>query len=317
MGLGLASLLLPRNLITSEVLTFGLIADVHKDLMPDADHRLITFIQEANKRDVDMILQLGDFCMAENSNQQFINIWNSFGGAKYHVLGNHDMDRHSKEEMLQFWNMPSTYYSFIQKGVRFIVLDANFLFDGKRYVDYKNANFYVDNALRTFINEEQILWLESELDSKDLPTIICSHQSLRHEEWGVKNRSVIQRILERHKHQILCCLNGHNHLDYHHIQNGINYLDINSASYYWTSDEYKSHDRFPDELYQKYKLLPNLAAYRDPLFAFARIDQNGLHLSGVQSQWIPPSPFEVGLPKGKVGSQPSPIISDFQVEKSF
>ncbi|GGK41880.1 MULTISPECIES: hypothetical protein [Flavobacteriaceae] len=61
---------------------------MHKELIPGVDERLETFINKANERKVDFIIQLGDFCMAEGKNRAFLNIWKSFEGRKYHVLGN-------------------------------------------------------------------------------------------------------------------------------------------------------------------------------------------------------------------------------------
>ena len=135
MGVGAACTVVPQTLIsfktasenkTAKPLKFGIITDVHKDLIPDADERLEKFIKEAVKRKVDFIIQLGDFCFAESKNLGFLGIWNSFKGPKYHVLGNHDMDRNSKPEMLEFLGMPKTYYSYDIGGYHFVVLDANF-----------------------------------------------------------------------------------------------------------------------------------------------------------------------------------------------
>ena len=78
LGKGATSLLLPSTLLSfkpsisstdnSEKLTFGIVSDVHKDLMPDAGERLETFITKATERQVDFIIQLGDFCMADSKN---------------------------------------------------------------------------------------------------------------------------------------------------------------------------------------------------------------------------------------------------------
>ena len=185
-GLGLMSSILPQQLIkfnplssdSQSKLRFGIIADVHKDLMPDANDRLEDFIVKATELDLDFVIQLGDFCMADAANKDFMNIWETYKKPRYHVLGNHDMDRHSKEEMLDFWNMPATYYSYDFQGYHFVVLDANFLYQDGKFIDYDKSNFYVDSNLRTFINTEQIAWLKADLEATNLPTIVFSHQSL-------------------------------------------------------------------------------------------------------------------------------------------
>ena len=56
LGGGTAAALMPNIVLAfrpapigsaAKTVTFGLVADVHKDLMPDADDRLETFIEEA------------------------------------------------------------------------------------------------------------------------------------------------------------------------------------------------------------------------------------------------------------------------------
>ncbi|PCE63735.1 metallophosphoesterase family protein [Sediminicola luteus] len=304
----------PKSQTGARDLQFGIITDVHKDLMPDADARLASFIKEAQAREVDFIIQLGDFCMAKPENDGFMAIWNQFKGPKYHVLGNHDMDAHSKTEMLAYWQMPQPYYSFDQNGFHFIVLDANFLYKDGTYIDYEKANFYIDGKYRTFIDEAQLKWLAQDLAQNELPTLVFSHQSLWHYEWGVKNRLQVQQLLEAHSEKIVCCLNGHNHIDFHHQLNGIDYIEVNSASYHWMAPAYKNTERFPKALYEKHKYLSQMATYQDALFAFVRLDPRGkMELQGTKSQWVAPSPEATGMPLAPLGNRPSPEISDYGI----
>lgn len=325
MGVGALATMVPTTLLSftpsivseskSKTLRFGIATDVHKDLMPDADARLETFIKEAMDRKVDFIIQMGDFCMADNKNKDFLRIWETYKGPKYHVLGNHDMDRHSKAEMLDFWGMPKTYYSYDFDNYHFIVLDANFLYEDGKFINYNKANFYVDDSISTFINDEQIEWFKADLEATKLPTIVFSHQSLWHYQWGVKNRLTLQRIMEAQKDKVICCLNGHNHLDYHHHQNGIDYIEINSMSYQWMSSKFASKERFAEAFYKDYPNLPNIAAYKDPLYAFVTLDNKGtMAIEGVKSQWISPSPYEMGMPKGIEGLVYSAEISDYKIK---
>jgi predicted MPP superfamily phosphohydrolase len=324
-GAGTLATMIPTTLLSftpailsenkSKNLSFGIVTDVHKDLMPDADKRLETFINEAIDRKVDFIIQMGDFCMAETKNKGFLKIWETYKGPKYHILGNHDMDRHSKEEMLDFWGMPKTYYSYDFHNYHFIVLDANFLYEDGKFTDYNKANFYVDDSIATFIDNEQIEWFKADLEATKLPTIVFSHQSLWHYQWGVKNRLTLQKIMEAQKEKVICCLNGHNHLDFHHHQNGIDYIEINSMSYQWMSSKYTSKERFPESFYKQYSNLPNIAAYKDPLYAFLTLDSKGvMTIEGVKSQWISPSPYDMGMPKGIEGLVYSAEISDYKIK---
>ena len=293
-------------------LNFGIVSDVHKDLMPDANQRLETFINQAKERKVDFIIQMGDFCFGESKNKDFLNIWETYKGPKYHVLGNHDMDRNSKAEMLDFWCMPKTYYSYDFGGFHFIILDANFLYQDEKYVDYENANFYVDSKIRTFINDEQIEWFDADLQATKLPTLVFCHQSLWH---GVKNRLALQKIMETNKERVICSLNGHNHTDYHFKKNGIDYIGINSMSYQWVSGKYESTERFSKELYKEYGNLHHIAGYKDPLYAFASLNPSGkMKIEGVKSDWISPSPFEMSEPNDERKFGSSIQISDYRIK---
>lgn len=317
-GLGAAAVTLPSTVLSfapsarkaNKKLTFGLVADVHKDLMPDADERLEVFIEQAQKRKVDFIIQMGDFCFAETKNKGFLKTWETYTGPKYHILGNHDMDKNTKSEMLDFWGMPKTYYSYDFGGYHFIVLDANFLYQDDKFVDYQHANFYVDSSIRTFINDEQIEWFKADLAATKFPTVVFSHQSLWH---SVKNRLVLQKIMEDRKDKVICCLSGHSHIDFHHQQNDIDYIGINSMSYQWVQ-KYTSTERFPKELYEQYGNLPHIAGYKEPLYAFATLNSKGtMDIEGVKSEWMYPSPYDLGMPIETEGEANSPQISDFEV----
>lgn len=320
-GVGAAATMIPSTMVSfvpsissdknSKNLKFGIVTDVHKDLMPDADERLDTFIQQAIKRDVDFIIQMGDFCFGESKNKGFLNIWEQYKGPKYHVLGNHDMDMDSKEEIMDFWGMPKTYYSYDKGGYHFVVLDANFLYQDNKFIDYKNANFYVDSSIRTFIHDEQIEWFQADLESTRLPTIVFCHQSLWH---GVNNREKLQKIMESYSDKVICSLNGHHHTDYHFKQQGVDYIGINSMSYQWVQ-KYTSNDRFPKDLYNQYPNLPHIAGYEDSLYAFATIKPKGiLEIEGVKSNWMSPSPYDLGKPKEKGASSYVPQISNYKIK---
>ncbi|NND09536.1 MAG: metallophosphoesterase [Saprospiraceae bacterium] len=294
-------------------LTFGIVTDVHHGMLPDTEARLSKFIAAAIDRDVDFIIQMGDFCHPGKKSSGFLKIWQQFNKPAYHVLGNHDMDLTSKAGIMEFWEMPSPYYTFESDGIRFIILDANFLYRDGTFIDYEEANFYVDNEYRTYIDEEQIEWFAAELDQSDKPIMVFSHQSLWHYQWGVKNRLLVQKHLERNAQKIICCLNGHNHIDFHHHQNNIDYVEVNSMSYQWMGDKHQIK-RYPQELLKDFKWLNHIAPYQDPLYAFASIDYKyNLTIEGIRSRWMPPSPSDAGFRQQVYGNQYSPAISDYKL----
>ena len=74
---------------------FGLIADIHPDVMPDGIERVRAFVAALQRAEVDFILQLGDFCWPAPRNRPFLEAWNQFRGPRFHVLGNHDIQINS------------------------------------------------------------------------------------------------------------------------------------------------------------------------------------------------------------------------------
>ena len=173
-------------LSSARPLRFGVIADVHKDVMHDADQRLAAFVERATEAKVDFIIQMGDFCVPKAENQGFMDIWRRWKGPNYHVIGNHDTDGgYSREQTVAYYNMPSRYYSFEEGDFHFVVLDGN-----DRPADHVSG-------YPCYINAEQQAWLKEDLSATTRPTLVMVHQSLeRPEDGGVQNGEAVRRILE-------------------------------------------------------------------------------------------------------------------------
>lgn len=311
---------LPKLTPAPKPIRFGLLADAHADLIPDKMERLEAFVIEAKSKELDFILQLGDFCFPKKENKAFLNLWRQYKGPRYHVLGNHDMDLSSKAVIMDFWAMPQAYYSFDIGALHIIVLDANYLHVDGQYLDYDTANFYIDGSKRTFVDPAQLEWLKADLKATQKQCIIFSHQSLINAIHGIKNRVEIQLILEAENQRagfqkVIACFNGHDHIDFHRQLNGIHYVEINSLSYQWLGQKYSNKTRYPAELYEQYSALDKIAPYKDPLYSFVEIDlEKGLvQIEGKQSQWLPPGPEALGVADQVPGNQYSPLIRDRQL----
>ena len=183
----------------------------------------------------DFVVELGDFKdMDEKHNpetalrflDEIESVLQGFGGRVYHVLGNHDMDCISKEEFLQHTRNAGrargkSYYSFGRKGIRFIVLDANFNEDGTPYC---RGNF---DWTRAFIPEEEIEWLRSELQASRKPVIIFCHQMLDYfsgapQNVCVANAREVVPLLEQ-SGRVAAVVQGHHHTGHYSQRNGIHY----------------------------------------------------------------------------------------------
>ena len=292
-----ATAALPLPLLAAEggkKLRIGLITDVHKDIMPDADDRLKAFVTAMNAEKVDAVMQLGDFCIPKPANLGFLEIYNGFSGPRYHVLGNHDMDGgFTREQTVAYFGMKDRYYSFDLGGCHFVVLDSNDEPEGWK------------RGYPAFIAKEQVEWLRADLAKTKLNTFVFSHQSLEIAAC-IDNQEEVRRVIEaartpEEKEKVAGCFNGHWHIDHWRKINGIPYVHINSASYFWMGGEFR-RDRLEPELAKKFPHVASTAPYRGPLFTVLEIDPEAgsFRVRGMKSEWQAPTPEDV--------SYKSPVI---------
>jgi predicted phosphodiesterase len=297
-GIGAGSFLIPsmlrpcfaRSGKSRNKVRFGICADVHKDIIHDADKRLKFFIDAMKKQKVDFIVQLGDFCRPSPANLGFLAIWKQFTGPGYHVLGNHDMDGgFTREQTLKFWGTKKKYYSFDTGGFHFIVLDGNDVKKEDRAPGYPR-----------FIGAEQLDWLKADLERTDNFTILFSHQSLENNQ-SIENNAKVRAVLENANKaagfgKVVASLSGHHHIDFVKTINSIHYIQINSMSYKWVGEKYR-HARFSPEIEKAHPWVSYTIPYKEPLFAIVTLTSDGiLNIDGTKSQFIPPTPSELGCP---------------------
>lgn len=277
---------------------FAIASDFHAPDIPDGEHRVATFIKAANDEKVDFIIELGDFCRLDSASQVYRDLWNSFPGGKYHVIGNHDMDRYTFEEYTQGMNMPARYYSFDQGDFHFIVLDGNNLFDGKKYTHYARANYYVDAKKRAHIDPEQMDWLKKDLAATNKRCILFSHQSI---EEALNNGAEVRKILEAENQRagfkkVVMAFGGHNHSNYSKEINGITYVQINSASYVWIGEPTQTEKRYSKEINDRFGgILKYSMTYTEPLYAIITLNSKGATLKGTDAEFVPPTPKDLNM----------------------
>ena len=229
---------------TGRTLRFGMVTDPHfarrreniGRYYLDSAVKMQQAVDYFRGQDLDFIIELGDFkdmspakdpAEALGYLDSIEQVFQSYGGPAYHVLGNHDMDCISKSEFLSRTANPGraagrSWYSFARKGVRCIVLDANFK---KDLTPYDRGNFSWKSAT---IPPEQLAWLDAELSSHPRQrTLIFVHQRLdsfsgddRH--YFVLNAAEVVSVLERHP-QVLAVFQGHCHEGGYSLRSGIHY----------------------------------------------------------------------------------------------
>ncbi|MEM9649064.1 MAG: metallophosphoesterase [Bacteroidota bacterium] len=283
-----------ENISDNGPLRVGIVADVHQDIIYDGVERLRFFMEDMNKRQPNFIIQLGDFALPRKRNGAFLDVWNQFEGAKYHVLGNHDMRDFgfTREQTMEWWQMEKRYYAFDNGGFHFVVLDGN----------DKNPKPW--SGYDRYIGKEQKEWLKRDLQNTKKPTVVFCHQSME-AEGGIANRKEIRAIFEeakisKNQSKIIACFSGHHHSDYVKTINDIPYIQINSMSYKWVGDEYQ-YRRFAPHIEAAYPNLSKTCPYRNPLYTFLTLDaeKSTLQLEGRETQFIPPTPYELRIPNAQ------------------
>ena len=79
----------------------------------------------------------------------------------------------------------------------------------------------------------------------------------------------------------------------------------------------RKHESYPAEIHAKHPWIQYTSPYKDPLWSFVTIDPAGeLKIEGVRSEWVGPSPVELGHEAGpnQQGIRPAVTDRDFPVE---
>ena len=232
----------PAGEAAGEVVRFGLVADSH---YADADARgtrpyresldkMREAVSRMNEEGVDFLVELGDFKDQDEPPDgaktlahlgAVEEVFGGFRGARYHVLGNHDLDSLSKGEFLGAVTSTGvakdrSFYDFEVKGVRFIVLDAAFKSDGS---PYDRGNFEWSDAN---IPPDELAWLEKTLAASSKPAVVFVHQQLDGQgPYFVKNAAAVRKVLED-SGKVLAVFQGHRHEGMYRYQNGIPYYTL-------------------------------------------------------------------------------------------
>lgn len=269
---------------TQKTFKIGMITDLHVDIIHDPDTRFNAFLNEMKKEEVDALIQLGDFAIPKSENMHYIQAFNQAHSNAFHVLGNHDMDGgYSREEVVKEYGMPYNYYSTEVNDILLLVLDGN---------DTGSPSY--KSGYHSYIGPEQQAWIREELTKAKKPVLIISHQPIAG-IYTIDNALEIQGLLSEFSDKILLAVNGHAHVDQYIQVGGINYLHLNSASYYWVGEKL-AHLSLSAAEHDKNPSLQFTCPYSDVLFGVLILDPNQktITLKGKKAQWIGPSPLELG-----------------------
>lgn len=287
---------------STEIIRFGVCADVHQDYFYGVPSRMQKFVDEMNEENVDFIIQLGDFCFPKKENDGFMKIWNSFKGPKYHVIGNHDCEISSKQVFMDYVDYPADkpYYSFDIGGYHFVVLDLNFGMKNGQLQPYTATYGKVssnDFESIQYIDDLQYDWLEQDLKKTNKRTIIYSHQPINR---GLTNSARFDKIINdvnsKYK-KVIVAFSGHNHQDWLEIKTGVYHWQINSMVYKYCGNECFNDTRYPAEVYAAYPAMKKAFPYQDALYTIIELDPVNKTIKSKEnkSSFVPPTPDEMGF----------------------
>jgi predicted phosphodiesterase len=224
---------------------FGVVTDCHYADIDSSGARfygqslekLAACVATMRAEKVDFLVELGDLKDQDKSPvEQYTLVYldraeavfERFGGPQYHVLGNHDMDSLSKQQVLaRIRNTGSdparSYYSFDVRGLHCIVLDANYRTDG---VEYDHGSF---DWTDTNIPAVELDWLRRDLTAARAPVVVFVHQLLdgTGSEY-VKDAAQVRQILEQ-SGKVLVVFQGHRHQGQVQQIHGIHYYTLKAV----------------------------------------------------------------------------------------
>lgn len=109
--------------------------------------------------------------------------------------------------------------------------------------------------------------------------------------------------------KVVACFAGHEHVDRHELVDGIHHVVINSMSYVWLGRE-RAHVRYSAAVDAAFPAQKFTAPYEDALYTIVEFDPAGeIRIAGLTSEWVGPSPFELGVDEAAEGATMQPRIS--------
>lgn len=197
----------------------------------------------------DFVIEGGDFIDGKDNRglENFKDLkimYSEINAPQFHVLGNHEASRFSKDEWLKITGYDKSYYHFDISGYRVIVLDANFRPSANDTIDADHENKYGPG----FVNQEQILWLEKALnDSGKMRKIVFVHQpplkkTTTKESGDLLNNGKVLRDLFS-KYDVLAVFSGH-------IEEVCD-LEIDGVRYFTFQGFYKKNSKLDAENHYK------------------------------------------------------------------
>jgi len=200
---------------------------------------LKSFANEVSCGDFDVVVDLGDRITNVDKKtdwglaNQVADTFRNINVPTHHLLGNHDLHYLTVRENELLLGSDLSSYSRDVKGKHLVFWNINL------------SNTYADNEIPS---DSELLWLHTDLNHTELPTIIFTHVPLDNASmvgnyWfqnnvnvaSLKNTERARKIIEA-SGKVILCIAGHTHWNKLSNIDGIYYLTIQSLSESFTTE---------------------------------------------------------------------------------
>lgn len=269
-------------------LVFG---DLHYDEVDDGDRRIDELVMHIKEMNPDFVVSLGDLCKPVVENERkVLEPFLAIGVPIYHTIGNHESDGCGLADGMRFLSLENSYYSFERDNIKFIVLNSCYFSKNGEEQPYLKKNYKCEDSVYPIIPTEELEWLKNEL-SDNKKYVIFSHHSLVNEfrDRGIFNREEVRELFK--DKEVLLCVNGHDHGDSFSVVDDVSYYTVNSATYMWCGVQISSSEK----LREKYANLHGMLMYKQALCVTIEIDENEIHINGMEGEYLSVTPEDVEL----------------------
>ena len=303
---------------------FCAFADIHYSqdgFWPHGDRAwLDRILDRAVASKSDFVVSLGDMSFNPVRDRAYEEYYRDFKPVKtYQVLGNHEFEGGTYEEIAPVMGLSNGYYSWDCNGFRFIALDPHYHWkDGKLVHFEKRCSYPEEKTGFFFLPPDQMEWLRETILASPYPCVILSHESLERHAGIHGRQAVLDLFAEANRAcpgKVRLCINGHEHKDSFRFIDGIAYLDLNSASYDISSD----HAAYPEEVRKRCGSLRCCLTWNDPLSAVITLGTDGtLRIEGARSTfYLGVTPEMAKWRPDGYGRIASPVVQSVDLKVSY
>ncbi|MDH6313328.1 Icc protein [Parabacteroides sp. PFB2-10] len=273
-----------------QTVRFLLFSDLHADSIADGSERLQTILRAGADRQVDFFVDLGDIAQPSPANEPLREMLINASAPVYHAIGSQDLQKASKQEFTAFYGLKASHYYFDKGPFRFVVLDSNFFLDEEGNEQaYDHGNFDVPELRHGHFSQEQHEWLTEVLKNKKPIYVILSHAPINDRISTPNKNRDLHRIIKEAMNsgtRIAAVMAGYNHSDNYQVIDRINYWQANSASYFWTGNDFVNRRSGREPLPE----WPEQISYDTTLYAIIEINSQGtITIKGMQGGFVDPT----------------------------